>query len=317
MGQLAASPHGELIHKLALYLVMFAPGDDLEIERRGLEVPYQAMQTFYATPAISEYGGGELKRARQLGKKRRSLLSIDKSPAVNVARAEHPPLIPQPIDCERFQCMYVDTPDYQLSQQGGYVVKSLSPRLSLSHNYARPPAHGGDDDAHAAALTHKGLQDGVVKPKDDGAQVGDCFGRCGGGCGNWRHEWVGTPNIEYGPTSCREGYRNPAMEVVCLERCEEESVNPVTYRGTAVHTASGKVTLGAKAHDSCCRSSPLGCADPACIAIAPLAIDCIIPGVGSEHTWSYIGYHEAQYVEFGADPWTCHEQMSECCQQWY
>jgi hypothetical protein len=46
----------------------------LEIERRGLEVPYQAMQSFYEKLAIDEYGGGELSAARKFrGETKRSI----------------------------------------------------------------------------------------------------------------------------------------------------------------------------------------------------------------------------------------------------
>jgi hypothetical protein len=75
----------------------------------------------------------------------------------------------------------------------------------------------------------------------------------------------------------------------------------VSYSGIAVHTASGKVTLGSKAHDSCCRSLGGPCwllSLGPCAPAALLAADCGIPGVGEEHTWSYIGPHAEGYDSY-------------------
>ncbi len=316
MGRFATSTEGDLLRRLALYLVEYIPGEDLETERRGLEVPYQAMQTLYATFAIDEYGGGELKAARHYGAKK-----FEETKGLPHKRP-HEPLVAQPVDCEKFQCVYADSFDYQLSADGGYVVKSLSPRLSLSHNFASPAMRGPADhhNDEAAASPDKGLKFKVVtvsatrapaprarrtprvraprrRDDDDPSQVGDCFGRCGGGCGGWTHEWIGEPTVLVDYTFCEtpelgNGHIAPDCSTMC---CSWEK-RVVSYTGLAVHTAHGKVTFGSIAHDSCVRA--LGW--PAWLSSLPgmpcfpellLAADCAIPGVGDEQTWSYVGPH--------------------------
>ncbi|HZH30045.1 MAG TPA: hypothetical protein VEY11_04725 [Pyrinomonadaceae bacterium] len=326
MRLIAASPEGELIKRLALFLVLYAPGEDLEDERRGLEVPFQSMQTFYARSAITEYGGIELALGKRI------------TPNVKARRHVSPEeleILLLPLNCVAPQCVIAETHDYQLSEKGGYVVKSLSNRLTLSHNFARPEMRkgGGHDDTPAASVktmkidteidkvmfrpaSFKGLTaikaapPAVVRPWDDGSQVGDCYGRCGGGCGNWTHTWVGTPTIiDPGPSCVAQTY-HPLMDRMCIESCQTIDRSYITEYGTAVHTASGNVTLGSKAHDSCCRSSWGGCWNPACIAIAPLAADCAV--AGTLHTWSYVGYHESSYIVDNPNG-NCWQQADECC----
>jgi len=311
MSNFATSPEGELLRLLALYLVEYVPGDDLEMERRGLEVPYQAMQSFYEKLAIDEYGGGELSAARKFGAKRSEALKNQEF------HKQHGPLVRQPVDCEQFQCLYVDNHDYQLSAQGGYVVKSLSPHLALSHNFAPFEIREGDEHHdHVKAESVKEAKHGTrgskapssksvksahvvkaapIKPLDDGSQVGDCFGRCGGGCGNWTHTWVGeiTPYIDF--TYC-ELPDPDSVPIDCSTMCCSNERRVTSYSGIAIHTAHGKVTLGSKAHDSCVRAfgGPawlLSLPGMPCFGAALLAADCAIPGVGEEHTWSYIGPH--------------------------
>ena len=314
MGRFANSTEGDLLRKLALYIVEYTPGEDIETERRGLEVPYQAMQTLYATLAIDEYGGGELKAARHYGAKR--FEDTKNLPP----RGPHEPLVAQPVDCEKFQCVYADSHDYQLSAEGGYVVKSLSPRLSLSHNFAPPAVRGTDDHHHddeanaARATRDNGLTFKIVKAsatraraprkpaprrRDDASQVGDCFGRCGGGCGGWTHEWIGEPTLLADWTYCVGPDPHEFMPD-CSTFCCSQEKQVISYSGTAVHIAHGKVTFGSIAHDSCVRA--LGW--PAWLSSLPgmpcfpellLAADCAIPGVGSDQTWSYIGPHGEGY----------------------
>lgn len=315
MRHFATSPQGELLRLLALYVVEYVPGEDLEMERRGLEVPFQSMQKFYEKLAIDEYGGGELSAAKKFGAKRVEELKGKES------YKQHEPLVSEAVDCEQFQCLYVDNHDYQLSAQGGYVVKSLSPRLGLSHNFARPTTRVGDEHHdHEKAVSVKDVKPGklnfkaasfngaktsnrgraaVVKPFDDDSQVGDCFGRCGGGCGNWSHEWIGeiTPYLDY--TYCEAPDRYTDMPN-CSTMCCSTERRVTSYSGIAVHTAHGKVTLGSKAHDSCVRSlgGPswlLSLPGMPCFPALLLAADCGIPGIGDEHTWSYIGPHAEGY----------------------
>ena len=318
MRQLAASPQGALVRMLAIYLFEYAPGHDLETERRGLEVPYQAMQKFYASPAIEEYGGGDLVAAKQFGAKRREATK-DLKPARTLE-----PLFADAADCELVQCTFADNHDYQLSEQGGYVVKSLSPRLVLTHNFAPPESRKADehhDHEHAKAAQRKagsasfiktsaaaslnfnanslkGVKPLVAMPRrDDDSQVGDCYGRCGAGCGGWYHTWVGEPVVMWDYTYC-QGPDPDSWMPDCSTFCCSWEKRVTSYSGLAVHTASGKVTLGSKAHDSCCRSLGGPCwllSLGPCAPAALLAIDCGIPGVGEEHTWSYIGPHGEGY----------------------
>ncbi len=315
MRNFATSPEGALLRLLALYLEEYVPGEDLEMERRGLEVPYQAMQSLYEKLAINEYGGGELRAARNFGAKRSEAFKNKEF------QKQREPLAPQPVDCQQFQCLYVDNHDYLLSAQGGYVVKSLSPRLALSHNFAPPEIRVGDEhhdhlkaeSIKEAKLSRRGfkaessksvksahsVKAAPINCLDDDSQVGDCFGRCGPGCGNWTHAWIGeiTPYIDY--TYCEPPDPNNFMPD-CSSMCCSNERRVTSYSGMALHTAHGKVTLGSQAHDSCVRDlgGPawlLSLPGMPCFGAALLAIDCAIPGVGEEHTWSYIGPHAEGY----------------------
>jgi hypothetical protein len=318
MRQLATSPQGALIRALAIYMVEYVPGHDLETERRGLEVPYQALQKFYTSPAIEEYGGGDLTAGRQFGAKRREATK-DLKPARKLE-----PLFADAADCELLQCTFADNHDYQLSEQGGYVVKSLSPRLVLSHSFAPPEVRVADehfDHDHAKAARAKAGSPTFIKAsatsamdfsanalrsfkplapvtrRDDDSQVGDCYGRCGGGCGGWYHTWVGEPTVLANYTYC-QGPDPDSWMPDCSTFCCSWEKQISSYAGMAVHTASGKVTLGSKAHDSCCRSMGGPCwllSLGPCLPALLLAADCGIPGVGDEHTWSYIGPHSEGY----------------------
>lgn len=316
MKQIANSPQGKLLRNLALYLPEYIPGKALEAERRGLEVPYQAIQSLYASPAVDEYGGGDLKAARQFAVKQRAAVKQRDTVKDESLAKEGEPLVAQPVDCERFQCSFVDNDDYQLSDDGGYAVKSLSPRLALSHNYAPPSMRAGLEfqennvsaptrDEKVEILkssfrrTRKPARARTPRFRNDGSQVGDCFGRCGGGCGNWTHQWVGEPNVVLDYTYCESPNPHDFMPD-CSTMCCSTEKRVTTYSGIAVHTAHGKVTVGSKAHDSCVRAfgGPawlLSLPGMPCFAAAVLAADCAIPGVGEEHTWSYVGPHSEGY----------------------
>ncbi|HKG15994.1 MAG TPA: hypothetical protein VKB12_21920, partial [Pyrinomonadaceae bacterium] len=259
-----------------------------------------------------EYGGGELKTARRYGAKR-----FEETKSLP-PRRDHEPIVAQPVDCEKYQCAYVDSHDFQLSSEGGYVVKSLSPRLPLSHNFAPPYVRGTDDhhhddDAVAAAARGKSKNSKykiirtsaaarapraprAPRRRDDASQVGDCFGRCGPGCGDWSHQWIGDPVVIADFTYCEPPDPDSWMPD-CSTFCCSTERRVTSYAGTAVHTAHGKVTFGSVAHDACVRALGL----PAWLTSLPgmpcfpellLAADCyVIPGVGEEQTWSYIGPH--------------------------
>lgn len=250
--------------------------------------------------------------ARSFGAKRREATK-DLKPA-----REAEPLHADSVDCEQLQCVFADTHDYQLSEQGGYVVKSLSPRLVLSHNFASREVRNGDghsDHEYARAARRKGAGADFIKAvfgakpvggamplvaaarRDDESQVNECFGRCGAGCGGWGHSWVGEPTVMANFTYCEPPDPNGWAPDCSTFRCSIER-QVVSYSGIAVHATSGKVTLGAKAHDTCCRDLGGPCwllsLGPCAPALA-LAADCGIPGAGAEHTWSYIGPHAEGY----------------------
>lgn len=274
MKSLAVSPEGRLVRYLAFYLVFHFPGHDLEQERRGLEVPYQAIQRFYGRSYkkdwAADFGRAELEAA-----------------AINNKPAEDFQLVPA--DCRMPNCKFVDTLDYQLTEPGGFVVKSLSPRLTLSHNYARPEPGGEHHDP-------AGIEGGRMALMDDDSQVGDCFGRCFAGCGGWSHEWIGSTVVD-SYTYCFDSSGNgggPGLD--CSQMCCSQEREVMLVSGTAVHITSGHVTPGAMLHDACCRSTPLGCwLNLLCYVEALAAADCFIPGLGWDETWSYVGPHFEGY----------------------
>ncbi|HEU4386778.1 MAG TPA: hypothetical protein VFV34_03200 [Blastocatellia bacterium] len=271
MKAVVSNEAGELIRQLAIYVVLHASGEDLEPERRGLEIPYQALQRFYETSFRKTGVGIE-----------RSIGSGDLLSKAKPERRKHDDgFTLAPNGCEMPDCKFVETHDYQLTEQGGFVVKSLSPRLTLSHNFAS-----------RAEVPHS--DDGGITLMDDGSQVGDCFGRCGAGCGDWTHDWI--DRTEYDETYCQEVQFPPDLPIDCSWMCCVEERRLVGSSGIAVHTAHGKVTPGAIAHDWCCRNLWLGCWNPVCIALLPGAADCLIPGVGWDETWSYVGPHSDAYT---------------------
>lgn len=278
MKAIASSEEAELIRYLAFFLVFHAPGDDLERERRGLEVAYQSIQGFY------EKG---YRKAASAERSRADLTAAShRMGALGAAKPKHEEpggeftLLPE--NCKMPDCVFVDTHDYQLTEKGGFTVKTLSVRLPLSHNYARPE------------MVHEEFEAADVRATDDGSQVGDCFGRCWAGCGDWTHEWISGPEIVVVNTYCQDvssGYGDWGIGLDCSQMCCAWEHQVVSETGIAVHTAHGKVTLGAIAHDACCRNLFLGCLNPVCIALMIPATDCLIPGVGWDQTWSYVGPH--------------------------
>ncbi len=267
MKAIASSEEAELIRYLAIYLVFHAPGEDLEPERRGLEVAYQSIQRFYEK-GYRDGAPGELSRA--------DLAASSQRRGARTATPKHEEpegeftLVPE--NCKMPDCAFVDTHDYQLTEKGGFTVKTLSVRLPLSHNYARPE------------MVHEEVEAADVRATDDGSQVGDCFGRCWAGCGDWTHEWISGPEIVVDYTYCEDvssGYGDWGIALDCSQMCCAWEHRVVTEAGIAVHTAHGKVTLGAIAHDACCRNLFLGCLNPVCIALMIPATDC--------YSWRRVG----------------------------
>lgn len=272
MKLVASSGERELIRHLAFYLVFHAPGGDLEAERRALEAPYQAIQRFYDR-SYKKSGPGKT-GAAELEALSHSLPDRSTTSKTN---APHNEFVLLPEGCKMPKCDLADTHDYQLSEQGGFVIKSLSQRLTLSHNYASPQmVHEHDSQ--------------VIRPMDDSEQVGYCFGRCGRGCENWTHEWISRTDTEY--TTCREVQFPEYFVADCSFFCCVNEVRVVISEGIAVHTVHGKVTNASIAHDDCCNSHFLGCGNPVCGPLFLWAIaECTALDVGWFETWSYVGPH--------------------------
>jgi hypothetical protein len=264
MKAIVSADNGELIRQLAIYLVLQVPGKDLEAERRALEVPYQAFQRFYDRSY----------RKTGLETETSSHNEAPSGESLVAKRKVGDDVILLPDGCKMPNCKFVDTSDYQLTDKGGFVVRSLSPRITLSHNYAGP-GHTHDNDSEG------------ITPMDDESQVGNCFGRCGRACGDWTHEWISRTEFDY--TYCQDVQFPNDMPIDCSWMCCSEERREVGASGIAVHTAHGHVTLSSIAHDACCRNLFWGCWNPVCIALFPATVDCLIPGLGWDETWSYVG----------------------------
>jgi hypothetical protein len=130
MRKVARSADGDLIRYLAHALIFYAPGEDLTAERRGLELPYQAMQTRYDTPFV--FSPTEMLAfarslpVRTVASGRGGAASID--------------LGLSPVGCDLPDCKIVSTADYAVVN-GGFHIFTQPIRLMLTHNHeptARP-----------------------------------------------------------------------------------------------------------------------------------------------------------------------------------
>lgn len=247
MEEIVDSPSGELIRHLGMYIGFHLPEDHLSDLRRALQVPFQALQSLYRTPVN--------------GPRFDELLRIVETRAANTGVSaaglhESMALIRWPRDCEMQDCEIVSTSDYVYSMDGGFVSRSLSVQLQLTHGYEE----GGpldDGDAIAPPKNSKGLPR-LNAWMDDEAD--DCLGRCGFGCGSW---------------SCRDFDRSrgqPVGEPVCGSSTSWEERQYYTYTFKRTCTTSGRVTDGCICHDRCARNSHLSFFSPTCaIACAPFA----------------------------------------------
>lgn len=197
-----------------------------------------------------------------------------------------------------------DTADYLVTARGEYVVKTQHPDAVFIAN-ALQGEHAEEAKAAAAAGNSAGFTKAFEK--DDPHIGDDCFGMCGKGCTDflgcgfegWSHEWVGEPTVTAGPWSCecsRKQDGGSCGDPYGAQRWDSD--------GTAVHTIRGRSSPGCIAHDWCCRSTFLGCLNPLCIAIMPLALDCFFDGWPV--SWSYVGPHHVTQIIFGNPDADCY-----------
>jgi hypothetical protein len=325
-----------LIRSLALLLSALVPGKDLEAERRGLEIPFQALQAHYAP-----LNDGDLDAQRILLS---SNVSDDSSPKPSLApkiESTNEPasslaaglaeLVPH--NCAIANCTFVETADYQL-YRGGFVVKSLSSRLILVRNFVidsdRPlsrwtsqgasnnrAVNGGFQiDQSATSGTRSTSISPLIQPDfaNDPGRVDDCFGRCGAGCTGWTDEFIGEPNVQEEGSVCEAPYHNPNIEGFCLEECDTTLHTIRLKSGPVHHETSGKVTTLCELHDACVRNSPLGVLDPFCnIIFAPALLD-LLSGAGTLTYWSYDAFDSNEENVYNSMDPGCVAQASDCCQ---
>lgn len=185
------------------------------------------------------------------------------------------------------------TGDYYYSPKAGYIVLTQHPRASFHHNLDRE-AHRGPD-VHIQAV------DEVLR--DDGRQVGECFGHCGAGCTN---DWGGCTHGDWSHVYSGDEFVAGQILLNCWcqasgrEICEQYDV----MQRMAWHTFRGAVAEGCIAHDGCCRTADWGCFNPACIALMPfaLATSCCCSW---DESWTYtgpqsVGIRYSGYVDIGA-----------------
>jgi len=145
--------------------------------------------------------------------------------------------------------------DY-FSDADRYVVKNVDPRIILDENWN----------------VNGAVPEGERRPDDD-SRVGDCFGRCGGGCGSWSHYTTNIQrNYQYSFDIENGGWCN-------------------VYNSTAdmVHRTCGCKTHGCAAHDYCVRTWCPG--DPGCAFCWPEAVWAGVTGISclfmGDTCWSY------------------------------
>lgn len=274
---LVARPEAELIRALALLLpVTISVGEELKDERRGLQVGYQAMQDVFTTEpqwwAIT---------ASQL----------DRLPALKRA----------PSDCAIPYCTVVETADYLLSKDGGFTIKTLSPRLVLRHNYATgsitdalsqnasvgsPFGSRAPRDSNSIALSPKDIPSTYLTGPQP-SLVGDCLGRCGAGCGSWSFNATGAPQIASGEYRCEAPSGGACSPLVA---CDTNLLRVDYIHSYGLWTTTGKVTVSCQLHDDCVRGAPLGLLDPICQTFLPTATADYISGAGVSTTWQHYGW---------------------------
>ena len=285
---LALSSEGDLVRYLALYIIALLPDPVYQPERRGLELAYQAVQDGFP----------------DLGTATKSDLSVD----FRKYKSLFPSLFSEwPKDCRLKDCESISTSDYLISRGGGFVVKTSPIRLVLNHNFAeRGPVRNPKStesnkvvrDLDNVPRTSQDPGKGTSARPDiesnanpDPNQVDNCFGRCGGGCGNWRFAQTGNYTPITNPTPyCSK----PQFFCSPPAACNSDLIDVTFYVYPGVWTATGKVTSACELHDACVRGSPLNIFDPFCeAAFGPQALADLLAGAGTDTTWTYQGQSES------------------------
>lgn len=267
MEEIASGPAGELIEYLALNVVFHAPSDGLVDLRRVLEVPFQAMQSLYDSSDITA-------TARNM---ERLIESRSAQTSTSVERVEQlTEFTLFPSGCIETECEYLVTSDYVLSQDdvSGFVNRTLSQRLVLSHNYEAEASLSitNTDTAQQISVTTAG-QFSPLTPKsaekpfsfDVGSgtknnldlehlipraawmddEAGDCRGRCGPGCGSWSCSSYNYSSLRYAYTRCNSS-----------TGWEERDYYTQSY--TKVCSTTGSYSSYCRCHDDCMRGSTGG-----------------------------------------------------------
>lgn len=283
MEEIVSSPAGELIKYLALNVVFHLPNDELVDLRRVLEVPFQAMQSLYDSEDIAV-------TARTIERLIESRSTQTNTSIEDIERLTDFTLFPA--DCIETECEYLVTSDYIFSHSGGsgFVNRTLSQRLVLSHNYEaeaslstidtdRALRKSASADGQFSPLTPKSAEKLFGFDVGSGAndnfdlehlipraawmddEAGDCRGRCGPGCGSWS-----CSRYNYG--SLRYAYRRCSSSTGWQER------DYYTQSYSIVCSTTGSYASYCRCHDDCMRGSTGG----------PFNIWCEAKCLGQSHT---------------------------------
>ena len=278
MESVATSESGPLIRHLAMFISFHIPEIRLQNLRRALQVPFQAMQSLYDYSLAESPTESSLETAlHNLQRRAASTGVLRETLEKELALSKHP------VDCRFSECEVISTSDYIFSINGGYVNRTLSPQLILSHSYESNAPVIDKESLNSVEYKKQDTQiqfnvrlnlDNPILPysltprslawADD--EAGHCLGRCGAGCGRWscsRYNYSRRRNLR---TVC--DYRT---NYVVREYWEQDH--------TAYCTTSGLVTDYCLCHDQCARSSSH--LDPACV------VSCAGQGVARRRrTWT-------------------------------
>lgn len=251
MRQIAEGPSGPLIRFLALNIGFAAPEPELSAVRRSLQTPFQSLQSLYADPITFDFGAamGLLATAAN----RRGLPLDEAEKEIALRR--------YPSECAGAECSAVSTADFVYTESGGFVNRTLSPRLPLTHRFA-------------VDIDPRAIPQSDVSPKEPAQvsawqddDVGHCFGRCGAGCGSWSLNIVSIISSTFVDKWCENGQQQHELW---------DHLAWVTYSST------GKVHPACEAHDDCVRTW----GHHACLPLVPPATAAYVAGLGTPTTWT-------------------------------
>ena len=217
-----AQAYGALLRDVAFEVHEAVVDPGLVAERRGLQVPLQAIQTHVTLPD-GYINDGEVYANREM-----------------------------------------------------FVVKTLDQALVMEKNWMHN-------------TTELAEREQLLVQYDDESRVGECFGRCGGGCGKWKHR----RNVK------RQRYTGLTWSSG-NEVCDEYEIT-----STTIHEACGCVRHGCARHDWCVRNLAGGnIFDPICYPEAIWSgfswISCLFQ---SNTCWSYDdGVEKKSYTAYCSTP---------------